>query len=384
MPAFGAAGAAGVAAVEDEVVVGVVEEGLGDALQEAVLDGAGGGAGGEAGAVGDAEDVGVDGDGGVAEGDVEDDAGGLAADAGQGFEGGAVLGNLAAVVVEEGLGEGGDVPGFGLPEADGADVGGDAGGAEGGHGGGGGGGGEEGGGGAVDGGVGGLGGEDDGDEEGEGVGEVELGAGVGVGGAEGFEEGGDLGAGHGGHGGRMRRGWWGYKRAGVDHFGSMERVHFEAVITPYRSLGRRGRRVLVGAILGLSGGLSLGLWLVGAWPAVGADVVEIGLAMWLLRWNAQQEGEVERLELGDGGLRVVRVDVRGRRGEVVLPAGWLRVVVEERAGRVPGLVLAAGRERVEVGQALGDGEKRDLARALAGALERWRRPDFDNPQLREM
>ena len=161
----------------------------------------------------------------------------------------------------------------------------------------------------------------------------------------------------------------------------MEAVHFEAVITPYRSLGRRGRRVLVGVILGLSGGLSVGLWWVGAWPAAGMDGVEIGLAVWLLRWHARQERASELLELTDAGLRVVRTDVRGRRTGVVLPAGWLRVVVEERAGRAPGLLLAARGQRVEVARALGEAEKRDLAQALAGALERWRRPEFDNPQL---
>ena len=48
-------------------------------------------------AVGDAEDVGIDGDGGLAEGGVEYDVGGFAADAGQGFEGFAIFGDVAFV-----------------------------------------------------------------------------------------------------------------------------------------------------------------------------------------------------------------------------------------------------------------------------------------------
>jgi hypothetical protein len=38
---------------------------------------------------------------------------------------------------------------------------------------------------------------------------------------------------------------------------------------------------------------------------------------------------------------------------------------------------------VEVGASLGEHEKRDLAEALRDALDRWRHPRFDNPQLRE-
>jgi uncharacterized membrane protein len=164
----------------------------------------------------------------------------------------------------------------------------------------------------------------------------------------------------------------------------MEAVHFEAVITPHRSLGPRGLRVLAGAILLISVTVSTGLWLAGAWPVVGVDVAEIALALLLLRWNARQRRACELLILGDSGMRIVRTDARGRREERVLPAAWLRVLLEERQGRTPGLILLArGGARLEVAQALGEAEKRDLAGALAAALDRWRSPRFDNPQLRK-
>ena len=163
----------------------------------------------------------------------------------------------------------------------------------------------------------------------------------------------------------------------------MEAVHFEAVITPHRSLGRRGFRVLVGAILLLSGVVTAGLWWLGAWPAVGINGVEILFALLMLRWNARQARACEMLLLSDSGLRIVRIDVRGRRYERVLPAAWLRVLVQERQGRAPGLFLVARGAGLEVAQALGEAEKRDLAAALREALDQWRRPNFDNPQLRE-
>jgi uncharacterized membrane protein len=58
-------------------------------------------------------------------------------------------------------------------------------------------------------------------------------------------------------------------------------------------------------------------------------------------------------------------------------------VVEEAPGRVPRLVLTARNVREEIGAALGETEKRDLAAALGAALHRRRNPTFENSQLRE-
>jgi uncharacterized membrane protein len=180
-----------------------------------------------------------------------------------------------------------------------------------------------------------------------------------------------------------RSGKQGDKSPGVGHVSEVEPVQFEAVIVPHRSLGQRGLRWLMAFILILSGVISAGLWWLGAWPAVGIDGVEILLALLLLRWNARQQRACELLILSDLGLRVVRTDARGRRQERVLPAAWLRVLLEERQGGVPSLFLLAQGARLEVAQALGEAEKRDLAGALRAALDRWRNPVFDNPQLRQ-
>jgi hypothetical protein len=66
--------------------------------------------------------MGVDGDGGPAEGGVEHHVGGLAADAGQGLEGLAVLRHLAAVALQQDGAGLDDVLGLGVEEANGLDV----------------------------------------------------------------------------------------------------------------------------------------------------------------------------------------------------------------------------------------------------------------------
>jgi uncharacterized membrane protein len=157
---------------------------------------------------------------------------------------------------------------------------------------------------------------------------------------------------------------------------------FEATIVPHRSLSTRGLAVALG-LLGTLSCLSMTLmWWLGAWPVVGFSGVEITLAILLIRLHGRPPRQAEMLLLSAEALRIVRIDGRGRRHERVLAPAWLNVVLEERAGRVPALLLAARGRREEVGAQLGEAAKRDLARALARALDRLRNPRFDNPQLR--
>ncbi|HUC18282.1 MAG TPA: DUF2244 domain-containing protein [Acetobacteraceae bacterium] len=158
---------------------------------------------------------------------------------------------------------------------------------------------------------------------------------------------------------------------------------FEAVIVPHRSLSRRGLGYLIGVIAALSALVSFFCWRLGAWPVVGFNGAEIGFALLALTWHAggaHRRSEV--LLLSEAGLRVVRSGPGGKHDETVLPVGWLRVALEERRGRVPALVLRAPGIALAVAEALGEEEKRSLASALSGAIERLRHPVFDNPQLR--
>ena len=158
---------------------------------------------------------------------------------------------------------------------------------------------------------------------------------------------------------------------------------FEALIVPHRSLSRRGLTVLLGAISVLTALTALRFWLIGAWPVLFFSVAEVGLVVFLIRLNVTRARASELLLLDEVSLRVVRTSPRGVHSERVLPAAWLGVALEPRRGRSPALWLISGREREEVGEALGEVEKRDLAAALSDALDAWRHPRFDNPQLRQ-
>ena len=157
---------------------------------------------------------------------------------------------------------------------------------------------------------------------------------------------------------------------------------FEAVIRPHRSLSRRGLRLLLCSICGLSLLITTLFWSLGAWPVAGFNGAEITLAVLLLRLNARAAREAERILLGASTLAVVRTDANGRHQERRFDPFWLRVVLQDRPGRAPALWLKARNACEEVASRLGEAEKRDLAQALTAALHGWRNPVFDNPQLR--
>jgi uncharacterized membrane protein len=154
------------------------------------------------------------------------------------------------------------------------------------------------------------------------------------------------------------------------------------LIVPHRSLTIRGLRWVVGSMTGLSLLVGLRFWFLGAWPVLLFSIAEVGLVLLMLYLNTRQARASELLLLTEDSLRIVRTGHTGQRQETVLPSGWLSVALEERGGRVPRLLLRRHGSAEEIGQALGEAAKRDLALALAGALYRARNPMFDNPQLR--
>ena len=80
---------------------------------------------------------------------------------------------------------------------------------------------------------------------------------------------------------------------------------------------------------------------------------------------------------------VNHVDHRGRVVRSVFDAYWAKVDWDEAAPRGGKLLLKSRGRTLEIGRHFTAPEKAELADALRTALARARRPDFDNPQLRE-
>jgi uncharacterized membrane protein len=156
---------------------------------------------------------------------------------------------------------------------------------------------------------------------------------------------------------------------------------FQATVRPHRSLSRKGVIIVICCMLAASLTVTSLMALLGAWPVVGFNGADIALALFLFWLNIRAARAVEVISLDATSLNIHRTDIQGRQESLILAPYWLNIVLEERSGTAPKLLLASGGLQTEIARQLGETEKRDLAASLTRALNRWRNPRFDNPQL---
>jgi len=159
------------------------------------------------------------------------------------------------------------------------------------------------------------------------------------------------------------------------------RLLFEAVVTPHRSLSRRGILALVACMAAGSLTVTSLMFLLGAWPVIGFNGADITLAVFLLWLNVRAGRAREFVTLTDTALKITRTDIHGTKSSFSIQPYWLRVSLEERNGTVPKLLLTTRGHQYEIARQLGEDPKRDLAAALSRALHQWRNPVFENAQL---
>ena len=122
LAAFRFARHAGIAAMQDQPVVGVLFVLIGDEFQQALFDFQDVFAGRQAGAVGYPEYVGIHGNGGLAEGGIEDDVCRFPADPGQFFQCLPVLRHIAGMGIDQDMAGFDNVFGFCIVQADRSDI----------------------------------------------------------------------------------------------------------------------------------------------------------------------------------------------------------------------------------------------------------------------
>jgi len=154
--------------------------------------------------------------------------------------------------------------------------------------------------------------------------------------------------------------------------GPSERLWFDAVLHPHRSLGPRGRFWLLAGVGIASSAFGILFWAMGAWPIFGFLGLDV-LVLWLcLRASAQGAAACETIRLGREKLVVHHVTARGAAHRIELQPYWLRVELEEHPSGDCRVVLSSHGAAVVVGSFLSPGERRDLAAALQRALAAWR------------
>jgi uncharacterized membrane protein len=148
-------------------------------------------------------------------------------------------------------------------------------------------------------------------------------------------------------------------------------VFLEAVLHPYRSLPPRAFIILMVGLASLSLVAGTICILVGAWPVFGFFGLDVALVYVAFRISYRSARQHERVRLTDESLTVERVSVRGVRLRWRFEPYWLRVLFKEDEDTNSLAVASHGRTLV-LGRFLAPNERRDFARQLARALERWR------------
>ena len=159
-----------------------------------------------------------------------------------------------------------------------------------------------------------------------------------------------------------------------DQSESPRRLLFRAHLKPHRSLSQRDFRRMMLAVTAFSLTVSSFAFLAGAWPVFGFMGLDIALVYFVFHISYARARVSEVLELDEHTLTVERTDPKGRRHAWRLQPAWLKVELHEPVLPQTPVVLRTHGKSLGVGVFLHPEQRREVARDLRGALDRWRRP----------
>ena len=154
-----------------------------------------------------------------------------------------------------------------------------------------------------------------------------------------------------------------------DNEAYQEPTLFSAVITPHRSLSRKGF-VLFMLVLGLASFTTgMAFLLAGAWPVFGFCGLDVLLVYCAFRLNYRAGKAYEEVTVTPSELTVRKVSPRGRISQWTLNPLWVRLdrVVLAEFGIERFFLVSRGR-RLAIAGFLGPQEKESFALALSNAL----------------
>lgn len=152
---------------------------------------------------------------------------------------------------------------------------------------------------------------------------------------------------------------------------------FSALMTPNRSLGKRGFGILMLAVAGVSFVAGLVFAVAGAWPITGFFGLDVLLIYWAFKINYRDGRAYEQIVVTPTELMFRKVSARGATVEWRCNPLWVQLDrdVHEEFG-VQSLHLVSRGERRTVAGFLAPEEKESFGNALQAALAAARRgPD---------
>ena len=155
----------------------------------------------------------------------------------------------------------------------------------------------------------------------------------------------------------------------ADNDRTPEPTIFSAVLTPHRSLSRKGFLILM-TVLGLiSFATGTAFLLAGAWPVFGFCGLDVLLIYFAFRLSYRRAKAYEQVTVTPSELTVRQVSHHGRISEWTLNPLWVKLdrVVHAEFG-IERLFLVSHGRRLAIAGFLGPQEKESFALALSAAI----------------
>jgi len=149
-------------------------------------------------------------------------------------------------------------------------------------------------------------------------------------------------------------------------------IVFDAILTPHRSLSKRGFCVLMTAVCAVSFVAGLGFFLMGAWPVVGFMGLDVLLIYGAFKLNFRSARMYETVTLTRDDLTVRRISPRGDAQTWRFQPAWLQVRIDDPPAHDSQLTLRSHGRSLAIGSFLTAQERGELAKALDGALAKAR------------
>lgn len=143
---------------------------------------------------------------------------------------------------------------------------------------------------------------------------------------------------------------------------------FSAILTPHRSLSRRGFAILMTFVAIVCFGAGTVFLMMGAWPVFGFFGLDVLLVYFAFRANYKSGREYETVDLSPMELKLTRVSPRGQQEDYVFNPYWVRVLLSEWPDGRTVMRLASHGDELVFGRFLSDEERKEFAGVLREAL----------------
>lgn len=150
----------------------------------------------------------------------------------------------------------------------------------------------------------------------------------------------------------------------------IERVFFDAVLHPNRSLSPRGFAAVMALAACVTTGLGIYFMMAGAWPIFGFLGLDLALLYGAFRLNYRAGRVEERILVTAAEVVVRRTGPGGQAGEISFNPHWLRIAMDDPPRHESRVRLASHGTVVTVGDFLAPEERLGLAKALEAAVTR--------------